>query len=55
MGRRKPLNGEMDVTEGTPKEGATVPNADQGSEEASKPHNSREPPPLPPPTPHKFG
>lgn len=31
MGPRKPVNGEMDATEGTPKEEATVPGADQES------------------------
>lgn len=34
------MNGEMEATQGTPKE-ATVPNADQESGEVPKPHSSR--------------
>lgn len=41
MGLRKPVNGEMDATEGTSKEEAKVPSAAQESGEAPKPHNSR--------------
>lgn len=47
MGLRKLVNGEMDITEGTSKEEATVPSTDQESGEAPKPHNSR--------AHHKFG
>lgn len=41
MGLRKPVNVEMDATEGTPKEEAPDLSADQEFGEASEPHNSR--------------